>query len=106
MPRPRAHLALPALHQGPHEDDVAQGREVALARQRGVCLTAWLSFSCETGLVHQEVCDLGGAMREGVVPAPQPVSWFSKPRTVSNTLMSLVNRQQTRNQETRIRTWP
>lgn len=57
--RLRAYLCLPALHQGPHEDDVAEGREVAPARQRDVCLTARLGFPRETGLIHQEVCDLG-----------------------------------------------
>lgn len=55
---PGAYLPLPILHQGPHEDNVAQSGEVPSARQRAVRLTTWLGFSCETGLVYQEVCDL------------------------------------------------
>lgn len=57
---PGAYLPLPVLHQRPHEDDVAQSGEVPSARQRAVRLTARLGFSCEAGLVYQEVCDLEG----------------------------------------------
>ena len=69
---PRAYLPLPVLHQGPHEDDVSQGGEVPLAGQWGVCLTARLSFSGQTGLVYQEVCDLGQQREKTVESAFTP----------------------------------
>lgn len=104
----RAHLPLPILNQGPHEDDVSQGGEVPLAGQRGVRLAAWLSFSRETGLVYQEVCDLG-EQRERPWNLPAcPVHWFSQHRTMSNTSVSIANRQHRipRNQGTTTRTGP
>lgn len=67
---PGAYLPLPTLHQGPHEDNVAQSGEVPSTRQRAVCLTAWLSFSCEAGLVHQEVRDLEGEETMDSAPSP------------------------------------
>lgn len=67
---PGAYLPLPVLHQGPHEDDVAQSGEVPATGQRAVCLTAWLSFSREAGLVYQEICDLEGEKMKDSVPSP------------------------------------
>lgn len=63
-----AHLALPPA-PGPHEDDVAQGRESTLACQWGVCLTAWLSFSVSwTASTRRSVT--WGSKEKGVAPAP------------------------------------
>lgn len=62
-PRGSVYLTLPALHQRPHEDHIAQGAEIPTASQWAVCLAAWFYFTCEAGFIHQEICDLGTKVR-------------------------------------------
>lgn len=72
---PRAYLAPPILHQGPHEDDVAEGGEVPTACQGAVCFTTWLGFPGEAGFIHQEVRDLGEQGEKAVESPCHPDNW-------------------------------
>lgn len=90
------HLAFPALHQGPHEDDVAQGAEVPAVGQGAVCFAAWLCFSSKTGFIHQEVCDLGEHRGDAGGPFWLP-SGFQHHRIAPSTLMVLNSGSQHQN---------
>lgn len=54
----RTHFSLPISHQGPHENNIAQCGYISSFQQHTISLVARLSFSCKTGFIHQQICNL------------------------------------------------
>lgn len=54
----RTHLSLPISHQGPHKNNIAQCGYISSFQQHTISLVARLSFSCKTGFIHQQICNL------------------------------------------------